>query len=210
MPDVTVYIVDDNARVRESLHELLNAAGMSVETFATSEEFLNAYDPACAGCLVLDLRLKNGTNGLDLQDELVRCGATLPIVILTGHGNVSNSVRALKAGAFDFLQKPTPPEVLLERIHSATKASLQARAAAQEYAAIVHRLDRLTPRERAVMEHLVEGKASKEIAGALGVSVRTVEGHRRMIFVKMGVSSATQLVGSVIRASAAPGRAQER
>ena len=143
-------------------------------------------------------------SGLDLQDELRRRKAMLPIIVLTGHGNVPTSVRALKAGAFDFLQKPAPPKLLLERIRAAIEIDRQARAATTERAAVIERLARLTPREREVMELLVAGKTSKEIAAALQVSVRTVEGHRRMVFSKMDVSSAAQLVRTVLTARPAP------
>ncbi len=119
--------------------------------------------------------------------------------MLTGHGNVPTSVRALKAGAVDFLQKPAPPKLLLERVRAAIDGDRQARAVTSERALILQRLADLTPREREVMEHLVDGRTSKEIAVAMHLSVRTVEGHRRMVFSKMDVSSAAQLVGAVLR-----------
>ena len=122
----------------------------------------------------------------------------LPIIVLTGHGNVPTSVRALKAGAVDFLQKPAPPKLLLERIRAALDSDRQARAVSTERAGVLERIARLTPREREVMELLVAGKTSKEIAAAMNVSVRTVEGHRRMVLSKMNVSSAAQLVRIVL------------
>jgi two-component system response regulator FixJ len=122
----TVFVVDDNGAVRKSLRALLESAGLAVETYATSEEFLGAYEPEHAGCLVLDVRLRHGS-GLDLQDELRRRKALLPIIVLTGHGDVQTSARALKAGAFDFLRKPAPPTVLLERIGAAIDFDHQAR-----------------------------------------------------------------------------------
>jgi two-component system, LuxR family, response regulator FixJ len=195
----TVFVVDDNLGVRKSLQALFASAGLGVETYASSEEFLNTYDPLRMGCLVLDIRLPN-QNGLDLQDELRRRNAMLPIIILTGHGSVASSVRALKAGATDFLQKPVPPKVLLERVRAAVECDRQARQAAADLAAVAGRLAHLTPRERDVVEQLITGKTSKEIATALGLSARTVEGHRRVIFLKMGVSSATQLVRAVMHA----------
>jgi FixJ family two-component response regulator len=147
---------------------------------------------------VLDVRLRQ-TSGLDLQDDLRRRKSILPIIVLTGHGNVPTSVRALKAGAVDFLQKPAPPKLLLERVRAAIDGDRQARAVTSERALILQRLADLTPREREVMEHLVDGRTSKEIAVAMHLSVRTVEGHRRMVFSKMDVSSAAQLVGAVLR-----------
>ena len=195
----TVFVVDDNAGVRKGLRALLESAGLAVETYASSEEFLAAYDGERAGCLVLDVRLR-GASGLDLQDELRRRNATLPIIVLTGHGNVPTSVRALKAGAVDFLQKPTPPKMLLERIRAAIDLDSQTRAVTSARGAVLDRLAHLTPREREVMELLVEGKTSKEIAATLQVSIRTVEGHRRMVLSKTNVSSAAQLVHAVLNA----------
>jgi len=196
-PRTTVFVVDDNVAVRTALRALLESSGLAVETYASGEEFLAAYDPARPGCLVLDVRLRR-SSGLDLQDELRRRKATLPIIVLTGHGNVPLSVRALKAGAVDFLQKPTPPKVLLERIHAALESDRRARAASTERGAMMERLARLTPRERQVMQLLIAGNTSKEIAAAMSVSVRTVEGHRRSVLTKMNVSSAAQLVRSVL------------
>jgi len=197
-PEATVFVVDDNIKVCQSLHALLQSAGLAVETFTTSADFLAVYDPARAGCLVLDVRLRHDKNGLDLQDELRRRKAMLPIIVLTGHGNVSTSVRALKAGAIDFLQKPVPPKVLVERIRAALELDRQARAIATQHEDVTDQLAHLTPRERQVMELLLTGKMSKEIAVAMHVSVRTVEGHRRNVFSKMNVSSAAQLVRTVM------------
>ena len=202
----TVFVVDDNGGVRKSLRALLESAGLAVETYASGEEFLAAYNPESSGCLVLDVRLRQGS-GLDLQDELRRREAILPIIVLTGHGDVQTSVRALQAGAFDFLQKPAPPTVLLERIGAAIDFDHQARAVTTERAVVMRRLAHLTPREREVLELLIAGKPSKGIAAAMNVSVRTVEGHRRMVLSKMKVSSAAQLVRTVLGAREAPSRA---
>ena len=193
----TVFVVDDNAGVRKSMQALMESAGLAIEAYASGEEFLAVYDTARPGCLVLDVRLRR-SSGLDLQDELRRRKATLPIIILTGHGNVPTSVRALKGGAVDFLQKPVPPKVLLERVRAAIDVDRQARETVAEDAVVVERLAHLTPRERQVMELLLAGKTSKEIAAALHVSVRTVEGHRRMVLSKTNVSSAAQLVSTVL------------
>ena len=195
--EATVFVVDDNAGVRKSLRALLESAGLAVETYGSGDEFLAAYDPERPGCLVLDVRLRH-SSGLDLQDDLRRRKAMLPIIVLTGHGNVPTSVRALKAGAVDFLQKPAPPKLLLERIRAALDSDRQARAVSSERAVVLESLARLTPREREVMEHLLAGKTSKQIAAAMNVSTRTVEGHRRMVLFKMNVSSATQLVRTVL------------
>lgn len=193
----TVFVVDDNLGMRKSLRALMESAGLAVETYASGEEFLAAFDPDRSGCLLLDIRLQR-TSGLDLQDELRRRKAMLPIIILTGHGTVPASVRALKAGAMDFLQKPVPPKLLLERVHAGIESDQKARAAAAERSAVTALLSHLTRRETEVMELLITGKTSKEIAAALRASPRTVEGHRRMVFLKMGVSSASQLVRIVL------------
>ena len=193
----TVFVVDDNLGVRKSLRALLESVGLAVETYASGEEFLAAYNPERPGCLVLDLRLRYGS-GLDVQDDLRRRKARLPIIVLTGHGDVPTSVRALKAGAFDFLQKPAPPAVLLERIAAAIDFDHRARAATTDRAVVSERLAHLTPREHEVMDLLMAGNPSKDIAAALHVSVRTVEGHRRKVLTKVNVSSAAQLVRTVL------------
>ena len=195
--EATVFVVDDNVGVRKSLSALLESAGLAVETYASADEFLAAYDPERPGCLVLDVRLRH-SSGLDLQDDLRRRKAMLPIIVLTGHGNVPTSVRALKAGAVDFLQKPAPPKLLLERIRAALASDQKAREVIGQRSGVLERLADLTPREREVMELLVAGKTSKEIATAMRVSVRTVEGHRRMVLSKMDVTSAAQLVRTVL------------
>ena len=201
--DPTVFVVDDNLGVRNSLRALMKSAGLAVETYESGEEFLGAYDPERPGCLVLDVRLRAGASGLDVQDELRARNATLPIIVLTGHGNVPTSVRAMKAGAIDFLQKPVAPKVLVERIRAAIEADRCAREAAMEHNDVRDRLERLTPREREVMALLVDGKTTKEIAYDLHLSARTVEAHRRTVLRKMNVTSAAQLVRIVIATSGA-------
>ena len=194
----TVFVVDDNPGVRSSLHRLMQSEGLAVETYASADEFLAAFDPARPGCLLLDVRLR-GASGLDLQDELRRRKALLPIIVITGYANVPTSVRALKSGAADFLRKPVNPEALLERVRAAIDHDRAARATAAESAAIEHRLQRLTLRERQVTKLLAEGKTSKEIAVLLNVSTRTVEGHRNMVLSKMEASTAAQLAGLIMR-----------
>ena len=131
-----VFVVDDNAGVRKSMRSLLESAGLAIETYASAEEFLAAYDPERPGCLVLDVRLQH-SSGLDLQDELRRRKVRIPIIVITGHGNVPTSVRALKAGAVDFLQKPVPPKLLLERVNAALDNDRQARALVRERAVVI-------------------------------------------------------------------------
>jgi FixJ family two-component response regulator len=196
-PVSTVFVVDDNPRVRRSVCTLLAATGLRSEAFASGKEFLAAYDPSRPGCLVLDLLLR-GENGLDLQDELHRRKASLPIIVLTAHGSVPASVRALKAGAIEFLEKPAQPATLLAHIRDALAMDERARQQAATRAANVQRLALLTARERQILDLLVGGKTSKEIATSLGVSVRTVEGHRARIYVKTEVSSVARLIRVVL------------
>ena len=196
-PVPTVFVVDDNPQVRRSLSSLLTAAGLRSETFASAVEFLAAYNPSRPGCLVLDLFL-HGEHGLDLQDELHRRKASLPIIVLTAHGSVAASVRALKAGAIEFLQKPAPPATLLAHIRDALAMDDRARQQAATRAVTVRRLALLTTRERQVLNLLVGGKTSKEIATSLGVSVRTVEGYRARIYLRTDVSSIAQLMRLVL------------
>jgi two-component system response regulator FixJ len=194
----TVFVVDDNPGLRRSLQALLEAAALAVETYASAQEFLDRYDAQRPGCLVLDVRLR-GQNGLDLQEELRRRQMTLPIIVMTGYGDVPTSVRAFKGGAIDFLQKPVPPKKLLERIREALEIDRRARATAGQRAVVLDGMARLTPREREVMDLLALGNSSKEIASTLKISVRTVEGHRRVVLRKMGVSSVAHLARAVAR-----------
>ncbi len=194
----TVFVVDDNPGVRKSMQTLMESAQLAVETYASAAAFLAAFNPERPGCLILDVRLR-GESGLDLQDVLRRRGATLPIIVVTGYANVPTSVRALKSGAVEFLQKPVPPKLLIGHIQAAIEQDRRARATVAESAAITQRLARLTRRERQITKLLVDGCSSKEIATVLQVSVRTVEGHRRMVLSKMEVSTAAQLVRAVMR-----------
>jgi len=196
-PASTVFVLDDNPQVRRSLCTLLAAAGLRAEAFPSAREFLATYDASRPGCLVLDLFLR-GENGLDLQDELHRRKLSLPIIVLTAHGTVGASVRALKAGAIEFLQKPAQPATLLARIREALAIDERARQQAATRAATARRFAQLTTRERQILDLLVGGKTSKDIATSLGVSVRTVEGHRARIYLKTEVSSVAQLVRVVL------------
>jgi two-component system, LuxR family, response regulator FixJ len=194
----TVFVVDDNPGLRRSLQSLLEAAGLAVETYASPQEFLEGYEAQRPGCLLLDVRLR-GQSGLDLQEELRRRQVTLPIIVMTGYGDVPTSVRAFKGGAIDFLEKPIPPKKLLERVREAIEIDRQARGAATQRSVVANSIARLTQRERQVMDLLALGKSSKEIATTLKISLRTVEGHRRVVLRKMGVSSAAHLARAVAR-----------
>jgi FixJ family two-component response regulator len=195
--DFTLFVVDDNAGIRSSLKNLAATESLAVETYASGSEFLACYEPARRGCLLLDVRLR-GESGLDLLDELRRRQITMPVIVMTGYGNVPTSIRAFKGGAIDFLQKPVSPAVLLERVRALMEVQRRERAADATREELRRRLDSLTPREREVMDRLVEGLISKEIAAELRVSTRTVEGHRRTVLRKMGATSAAHLVRLVM------------
>lgn len=193
LPEPTVFVVDDDAAMRDSLRWLFGSVGLAVETFATAEEFLNACDPSRPGCLLLDVRMP-GMSGLNLQDELAARHFTLPIIIITGFAEVATAVRALKTGAIDFIQKPFSDELLLERIRQAIDADRRVREAQAQHAEISERFALLSARERAVMELVVAGKANKVIAAELGLSAKTVEVHRANVMRKTGADSVADLV----------------
>ena len=201
-PEPTVFVVDDDPGVRRSLRALLRSAGLAVATYPSGQEFLDAYDSTRPGCLLLDVRLCD-SSGLDLQDELRRRRATVPIIFMSGYGDVPTSVRAIRGGAIDFLEKPVAPKQLLARVREALEVDHRRRNTAEARSAVIERLARLTSRESEIMELLVAGKSSKEIAAALRLSVRTVEGHRREVLRKMEAASAAHLVSIVVRARSA-------
>ncbi len=198
-PEATVFVVDDDAAVRDSLDLLMRSVGLRVETYATAADFLAAYDAARLGCLVLDVRMP-GMSGLELQEQLRARGATLPIVFLTAHGDVPMAVQAVKAGAMDFIQKPFRDQVLLDKVQHALEEHRRRYQANADHAEIVRRIASLSPREREVLEKVVEGKANKVIAADLGISQRTVEIHRARVMAKMQADSVSHLVQMVVRA----------
>ena len=188
----TVFVVDDDAAVRKAVSRLLRSAGIAVAAFASPREFLEQYDPATPGCLVLDLAMP-GFNGLQLQTALGEKGSILPIIFLTGHGDVSKSVQAMKQGAFDFLSKPAKDKDLLTAVRAAIERDAVARGEQAKFSEIRARLDTLTPREREVLEHVVSGKLNKQIAGDLGITEATVKMHRAHVMAKMKVQSVAEL-----------------
>lgn len=192
-----VFVVDDDAAVRKSLDMLLRAVGLEVKTFASAQEFLAALDPAQPGCLILDVRMP-GMSGLEVQRVLVERGAHLPVIIVTGHGDVAIAVRALKAGAAEFLEKPFSKELLVEHIREALARDAQRRAERTRRTDIEARLATLTQRERQVMEQVVAGRVSKEIAAALGLSKKTIDVHRGRAMHKMQTESVAELVEMVL------------
>jgi len=187
-----VFVVDDDAAVRKAVSRLLRSAGIGVATFASPTEFLAQYDPATPGCLVLDIAMP-GFNGLQLQTALGEKGSILPIIFLTGHGDVSKSVQAMKHGAFDFLTKPVKDRDLLTAIRAAIETGAFVRLEKAQMSEILAYLDTLTPREREVLEHVVAGKLNKQIAGDLGITEATVKMHRARVIAKMKVQSVTEL-----------------
>ena len=188
----TVFVVDDDAAIRKAVSRLLRSAGIAVAVFASPTEFLAQYDPAMPGCLVLDLAMP-GFDGLRLQTTLRETGSGLPIIFLTGHGDVSKSVQAMKDGAFDFLTKPVNAKNLLPAIRAAIERDAVARREQANLSEICARLDTLTPREREVLEHVVDGKLNKQIACDLGITETTVKMHRARVMVKMKVQSVAEL-----------------
>ena len=189
----TVFVVDDDSAVRHSLRWLLESAGLLVETYETAQAFLHAFQPKRPGCLVLDVRMP-GLSGLDLQEQLHAQHITLPIIIITGHGDVSMAVRAMKGGAIDFIEKPFSEQLLLDRIHQAIALDAEQRIKHAQHTVIQEKIAHLTPREREVMEFVVDGKANKQIAALLERSQKTIEIHRANVMRKMEVDSLAELV----------------
>jgi two-component system, LuxR family, response regulator FixJ len=193
----TVFIVDDDTGVRSSIRVLLKSVGLASTPLASAQEFLKSFDPQQPGCLVLDIRMP-GMSGLELQQELNRRGAIVPVIFITGHGDVPMAVEAMQHGAFDFLQKPFRDQDLVDRVQRALTRDRENRSALQEHGRIQARLESLTPREREVLNLLTEGKPNKVMASELGLSQRTVEIHRAHVMEKMEASSIAQLVRMVL------------
>jgi two-component system, LuxR family, response regulator FixJ len=189
----TVFVVDDDQAMRNSLEWLIESIGMKVKTYSSAVEFLNSYYPGQAGCLLLDVRMP-GMSGLELQIHLSRQDSRLPVVIITGHGDVAMAVKAMKSGAVDFIEKPFHDEELLASIRNALDHDQKQRSLQSQRAEIAARLAELTPREHEVMEMVTDGSANKEIASVLGVSAKTVEAHRARVMDKMRATSLAELV----------------
>ena len=189
----TVFIIDDNAAVRDAVRWLVEEVGLQAQTYASAHEFLDDFDALAHGCLVLDIRMP-GMSGLELQEHLAQRGATLPIIVVTGHGDVPMAVRSMKSGAFEFLQKPFNDQALLDCIFAALRhheGILSERVSSAEAS---RNLASLTKRELEVLNLLRSGKSSKAIAAELHISVRTVEGHRAHIMEKMKANTVAQLI----------------
>jgi len=193
----TVFVVDDDTAICQSIQWLLQSVGLAVETYTSVDQFLADFDAARPGCLVVDVRMP-ARSGLDLQAELAARQAMLPIIVITGYADVPVAVRALKAGALDFFEKPFGDQLLLDRVRQAIEIDRHARVAAAERAAVVARLATLTRRERDVLHRVAQGKTNKVIAAELEIGMKTVEVHRARVMEKMGADSVASLIRAVL------------
>jgi two-component system, LuxR family, response regulator FixJ len=191
--DPNVFVVDDDDAQRSLLRALVSSMGLACHTFSTADKFLERYDPRQAGCVLLDIFMP-GMSGLELQDELNRRGAMIPVIFITGHADVASAVAAVRHGAFNYLQKPFRNSELIENVRNAIEFDRRNRQMVAEQSAIRDRISSLTPREREVLGLIVRGLASKVMAEEMGVSTRTVELHRSRVMDKMGANSIAQLV----------------
>lgn len=196
--DPIVFVVDDDPSVREALSSLIRSVGLRVETFASAQDFLHHQRPEAAACLVLDVRMP-GMSGLDLQRELANAGERIPIIFITGHGDIPMTVFAMKAGAVEFLPKPFRDEDLLDAIRQALKRDQVARRERAELTGIQEKYNTLTSREREVMALIVRGMLNKQIAAELGITEMTIKVHRHNIMQKMEAKSLPELVRMVER-----------
>ena len=191
--DAIVFVVDDDEPMRKSLQNLIGSVGLKVEAFASAPEFLRSKLTDVPGCLVLDVRLP-GLSGLDLQKRMVEAGIEIPIIFITGHGDIPMTVQAMKAGAVEFLTKPFRDQDLLDAIQQALDRDRTTREQRAKNEELYDRYDSLTPREREVMTLVVAGLLNKQIAGELGTSETTVKNHRHQVMEKMGADSVAELV----------------
>ena len=191
--DGVVFVVDDDASLRESLKNLVRSVGLRVEAFPSAPEFLQSKRPDVPGCMILDVRLP-GLSGLDLQKRMAEADVEIPIIFITGHGDIPMTVQAMKAGAMEFLTKPFRDQDLLDAIQEALERDSRAREQRAEVEVLRRRFESLTPREGEVMELMVAGLLNKQIAAELGASETTVKIHRHHVMEKMGASSLAELV----------------
>lgn len=197
--DNTVYIVDDDPSVRHSLTWLIESVGQYVKTYDSPSTFLQEYREGGGGCLILDVRMPE-TSGLDLQEQLVNSGFKLPIIIITGHADVPMAIRALKTGAFDFIEKPFNDQLLIERIQQAIEHCQNLTKKDQRRQKAIERLSKLTKREKQVLDGVVAGKSNKVLAKELDISVKTIEVHRANVMAKMEADSLSDLVRKTLSA----------
>lgn len=199
----TVFLVDDDAEMAKALTRLLRAKGFAVEAFSSARAFAAAYRPVDPSCLVLDVAMPE-MDGLELQQRLTRESVRLPIIFLTGHGDIPMSVRAIKAGAVDFLTKPVDHTDLVRAVRAALERSTAQAAERAELSGLATRLASLTPREREVLEHVIAGRPNKQIAAALGACEQTIKVHRMRVTAKMGIASAVELARAAQRLGVKP------
>ena len=194
----TVFLLDDESGMLKALTRLLKSEGFTVQGFTSAKTFLDTYHPEDRGCLVLDVAMPE-INGLEFQQRLTRAGLLLPIVFLTGQGDIPMSVQAIKAGAVDFLTKPVNDADLLQAVRAALRQSEEQRQLISELALLRERYSRLTPRECEVMQHVVAGQLNKQVASDLGIGEHTIKVHRARVMEKMGVKSLADLVRAAER-----------
>ena len=197
----TVFVVDDDGAVRSSLRLLLKSVGLAVATFDSAQTFLDSHSEQSVGCVLLDVRMP-GMSGPVLQQQLTRCGSVLPVIFITGHGDVSMAVEAMQQGAFDFIEKPFHDQELLERVHRALEKDALVRGQLSEHQAIRERFDSLTPRAREVLDQVTRGSSNKVMAYDLRISQRTIEIHRSRIMEKMEAPSLAHLVRMTLSVTA--------
>ena len=195
-----VFVVDDDPSALKAACYLIESFGITAVGYSSAEDFLSAYDADQPGCLVLDMRMP-GVSGLDLQRRLAAMGASLPIIIISGHGDVASCAQAFRAGAIDFLEKPVSDDVLLERLKEAIAKDDQLRRAKKNNPQFFSRLAQLTPREREVMELLAQGRSMKQIAMDFGISIQTASKHRLRLLEKLGLANDIELVRSLMNNS---------
>ena len=193
----TVFIIDDDEAVRDAIHWLLKSVGLATRLFPTAQAYFEEFDSGAAGCIVVDVRMP-GMSGLDLQERLAREALHPPLIIITGHGDVPMAVRSVQAGAVDFLEKPFNDQHLLDCVHRALELDSRQRGEASRRAEILERLNRLTPREREVLDLVVAGLRNKQIADRLDVTQSTVEAHRARVMDKTGARSLSDLMRMMI------------
>ncbi len=197
MTEARVFVVDDDQEVRDALELLMESVGLPVSTYESAQAFLDAFDPNLPGCVVLDVRMP-GMSGMDLQARLAAENPHPPVIMITGHGDVSMAVRAVQSGAVDFIEKPFNDQALLDSVHRAIEQDARQRGKASRLSELVQRYESLTPREKEVLKLVASGQRNKVIAAELYVTQSTVEAHRAKVMEKMGAHSLSDLMRMVI------------